>query len=100
MKDTRVTKSRRKVDNDKQEQLADYAKALSADSRNWWFLNAGDTKATHTYLEKELKFGRRVQAALLPTKLPKRLKGVDVHASFSAAREKPPAPPPWTLPSK
>lgn len=43
-------------DNDKQEQLADYAKALGADSKNWWFLNAGDTKATHTYLEKELKF--------------------------------------------
>jgi protein SCO1 len=43
-------------DNDKQEQLADYAKALSADSKNWWFLNAGDTKATHDYLEKELKF--------------------------------------------
>jgi protein SCO1/2 len=43
-------------DNDKQEQLADYAKALSADSKNWWFLNAGDTKSTHDYLEKELKF--------------------------------------------
>ena len=43
-------------ENDKQEKLADYAKALGADSKNWWFLNAGDTKSTHTYLEKELKF--------------------------------------------
>lgn len=43
-------------DNDKQEQLSDYAKALSADTKNWWFLNAGDAKATHTYLEQELKF--------------------------------------------
>ena len=43
-------------ENDKQEKLADYAKALSADSKNWWFLNAGDAKTTHEYLEKELKF--------------------------------------------
>lgn len=43
-------------ENDKQEKLADYAKALNADPRNWWFLNAGDTKATHAYLENELKF--------------------------------------------
>ncbi len=38
-------------------------------------------------LEKELRFAQRVQAALLPTELPTRLKGVDVAASFSAARE-------------
>jgi protein SCO1 len=43
-------------ENDKQEKLADYAKALSAESKNWWFLNAGDAKTTHEYLEKELKF--------------------------------------------
>lgn len=36
--------------------LADYAKVLGADSKNWWFLNAGDAKATHEYLEKQLKF--------------------------------------------
>lgn len=41
---------------DQQVKLADYAKALGADTRNWWFLNAGDMKATHDYLEKELKF--------------------------------------------
>lgn len=43
-------------DNDKQEKLADYAKALSADTKNWWFLNAGEAAATHHYLENELKF--------------------------------------------
>jgi protein SCO1/2 len=43
-------------DNDTREKLADYAKALGAGSHNWWFLNAGDNKTTHTYLEQELKF--------------------------------------------
>ncbi len=43
-------------ENDQQPKLADYAKALGANTKNWWFLNAGDAKATHTYLEQELKF--------------------------------------------
>jgi cytochrome oxidase Cu insertion factor (SCO1/SenC/PrrC family) len=43
-------------ENDKQPKLADYAKALSAETHNWWFLNAGDEKATHEYLENVLKF--------------------------------------------
>lgn len=43
-------------DQDKQEQLATYGKALNADPKNWWFLNAGDAQATHKYLEEELKF--------------------------------------------
>jgi protein SCO1/2 len=43
-------------ENDKKEKLADYASALGAESKNWWFLNAGEAKATHDYLEKELKF--------------------------------------------
>jgi len=43
-------------ENDQQEKLADYAKAVGAETKNWWFLNAGDTKTTHDYLEKELKF--------------------------------------------
>lgn len=43
-------------ENDKQQKLADYASALGADAKNWWFLNAGEVKATHEYLEKELKF--------------------------------------------
>jgi phosphoserine phosphatase RsbU/P len=38
-------------------------------------------------IEKELRFAQRVQAALLPTELPKRLKGVDVAARFTPARE-------------
>lgn len=43
-------------ENDNQEKLADYATALGADTKNWWFLNAGDEKTTHAYLEDELKF--------------------------------------------
>jgi phosphoserine phosphatase RsbU/P len=46
-----------------------------------------EVSLTEARLEKELKFARRVQAALLPTTLPKRIKGVDVAASFSAALE-------------
>jgi sigma-B regulation protein RsbU (phosphoserine phosphatase) len=38
-------------------------------------------------LAKELRFAQRVQAALLPTDLPKRLKGVDVAARFTPAHE-------------
>jgi len=38
------------------EKLKDYASALGADTRNWWFLNGGDEKAVHDYLEHELKF--------------------------------------------
>lgn len=41
---------------DTAERLGDYAKALSAEPGNWWFLNAGDEKATHDYLENTLKF--------------------------------------------
>jgi protein SCO1 len=41
---------------DNVEKLGDYAKALGAETKNWWFLNAGDAKTTHEYLEKNLKF--------------------------------------------
>jgi cytochrome oxidase Cu insertion factor (SCO1/SenC/PrrC family) len=41
---------------DNAEKLKSYAEALGADAKNWWFLNAGDEKATHEYLEKHLKF--------------------------------------------
>jgi cytochrome oxidase Cu insertion factor (SCO1/SenC/PrrC family) len=41
---------------DNVEKLNDYAKALNADMKNWWFLNAGDEKETHEYLENTLKF--------------------------------------------
>jgi sigma-B regulation protein RsbU (phosphoserine phosphatase) len=46
-----------------------------------------EVSANEARLEKELRFAKRVQAALLPTQLPKRLKGVDLAASFAAARE-------------
>jgi phosphoserine phosphatase RsbU/P len=42
---------------------------------------------TEARLEKELRFAKRVQAALLPTQLPKRIKGVDLAAAFESARE-------------
>ena len=48
------------------------------------YAEVSDTEAR---LEKELRFAQRVQAALLPTELPKRIKGVDVAAAFAAARE-------------
>jgi sigma-B regulation protein RsbU (phosphoserine phosphatase) len=44
-------------------------------------------RANEFRIEKELRFAQRVQAALLPTELPKRLKGVDVAARFAPARE-------------
>ena len=43
-------------ENDNPERLGDYAKALGADSKNWWFVNGGNSKSTHNYLEHELKF--------------------------------------------
>jgi sigma-B regulation protein RsbU (phosphoserine phosphatase) len=46
-----------------------------------------EVRANQERLEKEVRFAQRVQVALLPAGLPKRLKGVDVAASFSAARE-------------
>lgn len=46
-----------------------------------------EVSANEARLEKELQFARRVQAALLPSQLPKRLKGVDIAASFAPARE-------------
>jgi phosphoserine phosphatase RsbU/P len=38
-------------------------------------------------LERELRFAQRVQAALLPTTIPRRLRAVDVAARFAPARE-------------
>jgi sigma-B regulation protein RsbU (phosphoserine phosphatase) len=38
-------------------------------------------------LEKEVRFAQRVQMALMPQELPKRLRGVDVAARFEPARE-------------
>ena len=44
-------------------------------------------RANEIRLEKEIRFAQRVQAALLPTELPKRFKGVDVAARFEPAYE-------------
>ncbi len=44
-------------------------------------------RANEVRLEKEIRFAQRVQAALLPTDLPKRFKGVDVAARFEPAYE-------------
>jgi phosphoserine phosphatase RsbU/P len=38
-------------------------------------------------LEREVRFAQQVQTALLPTALPKRLRGMDVAARFAPARE-------------
>jgi sigma-B regulation protein RsbU (phosphoserine phosphatase) len=46
-----------------------------------------EVSKTEARLERELGFAKRVQAALLPTQLPKRLKGVDVAVQFAPARE-------------
>jgi sigma-B regulation protein RsbU (phosphoserine phosphatase) len=44
-------------------------------------------RANEERIERELQFAKRVQAALLPAGLPKRLRGVDVAAHFTPAHE-------------
>jgi sigma-B regulation protein RsbU (phosphoserine phosphatase) len=46
-----------------------------------------EVSANEARMERELHFAQRVQAALLPTQLPKRVKGVDLAGSFAPARE-------------
>ncbi len=46
-----------------------------------------ELRANEERLEKEVRFAQRVQMALLPAGPPKRLKGVEVAASFTPARE-------------
>ena len=46
-----------------------------------------EIRANKLRLEKELRFAQRVQLALLPQELPKRLRGVDVAWHFDPARE-------------
>jgi sigma-B regulation protein RsbU (phosphoserine phosphatase) len=43
--------------------------------------------ANEERLERELSFARRVQTALLPVGLPKRIRGIDVAGRFAPARE-------------
>jgi sigma-B regulation protein RsbU (phosphoserine phosphatase) len=44
-------------------------------------------RANELRLEREIEFARRVQAALLPSEPPKRLKGVELAARFEPARQ-------------
>jgi sigma-B regulation protein RsbU (phosphoserine phosphatase) len=46
-----------------------------------------EVSANEERLERELRFAQRVQLALLPAEPPKRLKGIEVSASFMPARE-------------
>jgi phosphoserine phosphatase RsbU/P len=46
-----------------------------------------ELRANEERLEKEVRFAQRVQMALLPTEPPKRLKGIEIAASFAPARE-------------
>jgi sigma-B regulation protein RsbU (phosphoserine phosphatase) len=46
-----------------------------------------EIRTTQLRLEKEVRFAQRVQVALLPSGPPKRLKGVELAASFASARE-------------
>lgn len=46
-----------------------------------------EIRANEERMEKELRFAQRVQKALLPTALPKRMKDVDVAWRFEPARE-------------
>lgn len=41
---------------DNVDKLKDYASALNADPKNWWFLTTGDNTKAHSYMEGTLKF--------------------------------------------
>src|SRR5215212_5861892 len=62
--------------------LASQAAVAIENARLYQTISANEVR-----LEKEIRFAQRVQAALLPVDLPKRLKHVDVAARFAPARE-------------
>jgi sigma-B regulation protein RsbU (phosphoserine phosphatase) len=62
--------------------LASHAAVAVENARLYEALRANEER-----LDREVRFAQRVQAALLPTGLPKRLRGVDVAARFAPARE-------------
>jgi sigma-B regulation protein RsbU (phosphoserine phosphatase) len=62
--------------------LASQAAVTIENARLYAQLSANETR-----IERELRFAKRVQAALLPTHLPKRVRGVDLAVSFAPARE-------------
>lgn len=62
--------------------LASEAAVAIENARLWETVRANEER-----LEKELRFAQRVQMALLPRELPKRLRAVDVAWHFDPARE-------------
>lgn len=62
--------------------LASRASIAIENARLWEELSANEER-----MEKELRFAQRVQMALLPRELPKRLRSVDVAWHFDPARE-------------
>lgn len=62
--------------------LASEAAGAIENARLWEAVNANEER-----IEKELRFAQRVQMALLPQELPKRLRSVDVSWRFEPARE-------------
>jgi sigma-B regulation protein RsbU (phosphoserine phosphatase) len=62
--------------------LASQAAVAIENARLYQTISANEIR-----LEKEIRFAQRVQAALLPMELPKRLKHADVAARFAPARE-------------
>jgi sigma-B regulation protein RsbU (phosphoserine phosphatase) len=62
--------------------LASQAAVAIENARLYQTISANEVR-----LEKEIRFAQRVQAALLPMELPKRLKHADVAARFAPARE-------------
>jgi phosphoserine phosphatase RsbU/P len=62
--------------------LANHAAVALENARLYATVSANEER-----LEKEVRFAQRVQAALMPVELPKRLRGVDVAARFAPARE-------------
>jgi sigma-B regulation protein RsbU (phosphoserine phosphatase) len=62
--------------------LASQAAVAIENARLYESIRANDTR-----LEREVRFAQRVQLALLPQELPKRLKGVEVAWHFDPARE-------------
>lgn len=62
--------------------LASEAAVAIENARLWEALRANELR-----IEKELRFAQRVQMALLPRELPKRIRAVDVSWRFEPARE-------------
>jgi sigma-B regulation protein RsbU (phosphoserine phosphatase) len=62
--------------------LASQAAVAVENARLYAQLSANEAR-----IERELRFAQRVQTALLPSQLPKKVRGVDVAVSFAPARE-------------